>query len=152
MRTDLKWPTPVFLPGESYGQRSLVGYSPWGHKEWDLPLPSPSPVAPPTDDSFSRCTLHLWSSLWATEHTNCRLVKLCGLRNACNEGDVVLIPELGKSPGGRHGNPLQYSCWENCMDRGAWQATIHRVAKNQMLLKCLSMSNYVYTLLMHLFP
>ena len=152
MRTDLKWPTPVFLPGESYGQRSLVGYSPWGHKEWDLPLLSPSSVAPPTDDSFSRCKLHLWSSLWATEHTNCRLVKLCGLRNACNEGDVVLIPELGKSPGGRHGNPLQYSCWENCMDRGAWQATIHRVAKNQMLLKCLSMSNYVYTLLMHLFP
>ena len=61
------------------------------------------------------------------------------------------IPRLGTSPGGRYGNPLQYSCWENCMDRGAWQATIHRVAKNQMLLKCRSMSNYVYILLMHLF-
>ena len=63
---------------------------------------------------------------WATEHINCRLVKLCGLRNASNVGDVVLIPEVGRSPGGWHGNPLQYSCWENRKDRGPWWATIHR--------------------------
>ena len=36
------------------------------------------------------------------------------------------IPESGRSPGGVHGNPLQYSCLENPMDRGAWQATVHR--------------------------
>ena len=39
------------------------------------------------------------------------------------------IPELGRSPGGGHGNPLQYSCLENPMVRGAWQAIVHRVAE-----------------------
>ena len=41
------------------------------------------------------------------------------------------IPGLGRSPRGRNGNPLQYSCLENPMDRGAWQATVHGVAKSQ---------------------
>ena len=45
--------------------------------------------------------------------------------------DVCLIPGLGRSPGGEQGNPLQYSCLEDPMDRGAWQATVHRVAKSQ---------------------
>ena len=45
--------------------------------------------------------------------------------------DAGLIPGSGRSPGGRHGNPLQYSCLENPMDRGAWQATVHSVAKSQ---------------------
>ena len=44
-------------------------------------------------------------------------------------------PESGRSPGEGHGNPLQYSCLENCMDRGAWQATVHGVAKSQTRLK-----------------
>ena len=39
------------------------------------------------------------------------------------------IPESGRSPGGGHGNPLQYSCLENPMDRGTWRATVHRVAE-----------------------
>ena len=39
------------------------------------------------------------------------------------------IPESGRSPGGGHGNPLQYSCLENPVDRGAWRATVHRVAE-----------------------
>ena len=43
--------------------------------------------------------------------------------------DTGSIPGLGRSLGGRHGNPLQYSCLENPMDRGAWQATVHRVAE-----------------------
>ena len=66
----------------------------------------------------------------------------CWLRNkesACHTGDNVrdagLIPESGRFPGGRHGNPLQYSCLENPMDREAWQATIHRVRKSQTQLK-----------------
>ena len=46
-----------------------------------------------------------------------------------NAGDVGSIPGWGRSPGGGHGNPLQYSCMENPMDRGAWWATVHRVAK-----------------------
>ena len=49
-------------------------------------------------------------------------------------GDLGLIPGLGKSPGGRHGNTLQYSYLENPMNRGAWWATVHRVAKSQTWL------------------
>ena len=49
--------------------------------------------------------------------------------------DTGLIPGLGRTPGGRNGNPAQYSCLENPMDRGAWQAMIHRVTKSQIQLK-----------------
>ena len=48
-----------------------------------------------------------------------------------NPRDVSSIPELGGSPGGGNGNPFQYSCLENSTDRGAWWATVHRVAKSQ---------------------
>ena len=47
--------------------------------------------------------------------------------NAGDVRDVGLIPEWERSPGGGHGNPLQYSCLENPMDRGAWRAIVHRV-------------------------
>ena len=50
--------------------------------------------------------------------------------NARDTGDVGLIPGSGRSPGGGNGNPLQYSCLENPMDRGAWQAEVHGVAKS----------------------
>ena len=53
-----------------------------------------------------------------------------GKESACNVRDLGSIPELGKSPQGRHGNPLQYSCLENPTDRGFWWATVHGVAKN----------------------
>ena len=53
-----------------------------------------------------------------------------GKESACNVGDLALIPGLGRSPGEGHGNPLQYSCLENSMDRGAWQATVHGLAKS----------------------
>ena len=52
------------------------------------------------------------------------------LANAENAGDVGLIPGLGRSPGGGHGNPLQHSCLENPMDR-VWQSTVHRVTKSR---------------------
>ena len=48
-----------------------------------------------------------------------------------NEGDMDSIPGLGISPGEGNDNPLQYSCLENPMDRGAWRATVHGVAKSQ---------------------
>ena len=51
--------------------------------------------------------------------------------NAEDVRDVGSIPGSGRSPGGRHGNPFQYSCLENFMDRGAWWATVHRVTKSQ---------------------
>ena len=61
--------------------------------------------------------------------------------NAGDVRDVGLIPRLGRSPGEGHGNPLQYSCLENPMDRGSWCATIHGVSKSQIWLKCLSTSH-----------
>ena len=51
---------------------------------------------------------------------------------ACNAGDPGLIPGSERSPGEGNGYPLHYSCLENPMDRGAWQATVHGVAKNRM--------------------
>ena len=50
--------------------------------------------------------------------------------NAEDVRDTGLIPGLGRSPGGGHSNPLQYSCLENSMDRGTWWATVHGVAKS----------------------
>ena len=50
-------------------------------------------------------------------------------------GDVSLIPGSGRSPGGGHGNPLQFSCLGNPVDRGAWQATVLMVAKSYIGLK-----------------
>ena len=52
--------------------------------------------------------------------------------NAGDIRDMVSIPRWGRSPGGGNGNPLQYSCLENSMDRGAWWVTIHGVAESDM--------------------
>ena len=54
-----------------------------------------------------------------------------GKEPACNARDLGLIPGLGRSPGGGNGNPLQYSCLENSMDRRVWWTTVHGVAKSQ---------------------
>ena len=53
-----------------------------------------------------------------------------GKESACNVGDWGSIPELGRSLGEGNGNPLQYSCLENPMDRGAWGATVHGITKS----------------------
>ena len=72
--------------------------------------------------------------------------------SACNVGDLGLIPGSGRSSGEEHDNPLQYSCLENPMHRGAWWATVHRVAESWTQLKRLSMHTcthkreYVYLL------
>ena len=52
-------------------------------------------------------------------------------KSACNVGDLGSIPGLERSPGEGNGYPLQYSCLENPMDRGAWWATVHGVTKSQ---------------------
>ena len=65
-----------------------------------------------------------------------------------NEGDirdVGSIPGSARSPGGGNGNPLQDSCLENPMDRGVWQATVHRVAKSQTRLKQLNTHKHTHT-------
>ena len=55
--------------------------------------------------------------------------------NAEDVRHLGVIPGSGRSPGGGHGNPLQYSCLENLMDRGAWWAMVHGVAKSQTQMK-----------------
>ena len=57
-----------------------------------------------------------------------------GKESTCNVGDLGSIPGLGRSPGEGNGYPLHYSCLENPMDRGAWQAIVHGVAKSQTQL------------------
>ena len=73
------------------------------------------------------------------------------LANAGDARDAGSIAGWGISSGGRNGNPLQYSCQENPMDRGAWQATVHRIAKSQTRLKLVTMHYYTVpgTLLFH---
>ena len=69
---------------------------------------------------------------------NIPLDGLSGKESACNAGDtgdMGLIPGLGRSIGGGNDNPLQYSCLENPMDRGAWRATVNRVAKSRTQLR-----------------
>ena len=56
-----------------------------------------------------------------------------GKASAWNVGDQGSIPRLGRSPGEGNGNPLQYSCLKNPMDRGAWWATVHGVTKSDMI-------------------
>ena len=58
-----------------------------------------------------------------------------GKESTCDKGDLGLIPGLGRSPGGGHGNPLQHSCLKNSMDRGVWWVTVHGVAKSQKRLR-----------------
>ena len=93
--------------------------------------------------AFSKCPLRSWAFQVAL------VVK--GLpnnaRDARDARDTGSIPGSGRSLGGEHGNSLQYSCLENPMDWGAWQATAHRVAKSQTWLKRLSMHTcFVYPL------
>ena len=70
----------------------------------------------------------LWCLLWASQ------VVLVVKNPPASAGDIreaSLIPGSGRSRGGGHGNPLQYSCLENPMDRGAWRSTVHGVANNR---------------------
>ena len=66
-----------------------------------------------------------------------------GQESACNTGNLRLIPGLGRSPGEGNGNPLQYPCLENPMDRGTWQATAHGVAKGWPWLRSSAQVNHI---------
>ena len=65
--------------------------------------------------------------------------------NARETRNMASVPGLGRYPGGANGNPLQYSCLENHMDRGAQHSSVHGVAKNQTRLKRLSTHAHYYT-------
>ena len=68
-----------------------------------------------------------------------------GKKSACNAGEPGSIPRLGRSSGEGNDSPLQYSCLKNPMDRGAWQATAHGVAKSRTQLKRLSTHTRVHS-------
>ena len=82
---------------------------------------------PPYSGSYMAWLLS-WLSLWAF------LVAQRAKNLPAMWGDPGLIPGSGRSPGEGHGNPLQYPCLDNPMDRGAWRATVRRVTKSQTRL------------------
>ena len=94
-------PTPVFLPGESQGQRSLVGCHLWGRTELD--------TTEATKQQQQQCIYR--ASKVAVKNI---------LANAGDTRDASSVPGLESVPGEGHGNPRKYSCLENPMDRGAW--------------------------------
>ena len=78
---------------------------------------------------------HLWLihvAIWQKRSQYCKVIilQLKKKESVCNTRDLGSIPGLGRSPGDGKGNPLQYSYLEKPMDRGAWQAAVHEVAKN----------------------
>ena len=76
------------------------------------------------------------TSSWYKHSVNLELLGFPGgsdnKESTCNAGDPGLIPGLGRSPGEGNGNPLQYSCLKNPMDRGAWQSAAHGIAESNM--------------------
>ena len=73
---------------------------------------------------------HLYYYIFQAGASQLALVVKTPLPNTGDAKDVGSIPGLGRSPEGGNGNPLQYSCPENSMDRGAWWATVHGVIKS----------------------
>ena len=69
--------------------------------------------------------------IWEVITGSVALVVKNPLANAGDIRDAGSVPGSGRSPGGWYGNPLQYSCLENCMDRGVHKATVHRLTKSQ---------------------
>ena len=67
-------------------------------------------------------------------------------------GDTSSIPGWGRSPGEGNGNPLQYSCLENPMDRGAWWVTVHRITKSQTLLGTFLLVSFFFLEWKYLIP
>ena len=112
-----KWqPTPVFLPRESCGQRG------WWAAIYGVAL-NWTGLKRLSSSSRQFESIILWFPGGSDNKAS-----------ACHVADLSSIPRLGRSPGEGNGNPLQYSCLENPMDRGAWWAIVHRVTKSQTRL------------------
>ena len=85
--------------------------------------------------------------IWVPEPSHGLPRQLGSKESTCNAGDeedVGLIPELGRSPGGGHGNPLQDSRLENPMDRGAWRATVHGVRRQGSAMLMHKINHYTH--------
>ena len=116
-----------WTPGDGDGQRGLACCGSWGHKESD------------TTERLNWTELIYYLDFPGGSD---------GKESACNSGDLGPIPGLGRSPGEGNGNPYQYSCLENPMDREAWQATVHEVAEELNTTEWLSPSlsvSYTHT-------
>ena len=83
---------------------------------------------------FWKTLMHSYSQYWWRRRGLPRWLRL-GKESTCSVGYLASISGSGRSPGGGHGYPLQYSYLENSMDRGAWQATVHRDTKSQTWLR-----------------
>ena len=149
------------MPGKSHGQRSLVGCSPWGLKEWDTTERlhfhfSLSCIGEGNGNPFQCSCLQnpryegaWWAAVYEVAQSRTRLKRLSSSSSSssmyhsligfpggsvvknppANAGDAGLIPGLGRAPGEGNGNPIQYSCLENPMDKGAWWAIVYGIAK-----------------------
>ena len=125
-----KWqPTPVFLPGESQGRGSLVGCSPWGRRvghDWSN-LAAAAAAAHFSFMWFKTISAVICLLTWGFPGG---MVAKNPPVNTGNATAVGSVPGSGRSPGeGSSRILLQYSCQGNPMERGAWWATVHRVAK-----------------------
>ena len=119
-------PTPVFLPGEFQGQRSLAGSSPWGYKESDTTEPlSLMPII------SSKYWKTFYNYLWIDTAIIFEGVERNQAENIWGHGEG-------------NGTALQYSCLENTMDGGAWWAAVHGVAKSRTRL-----SDFTFTFHFH---
>ena len=95
----------------------------------DIPNPGTDPKSPARQQIFYHWGMLAMGLRWWLRN------KESACQTGDNGRDAGLLPGSGRLPGGRHGNPLQYSRLENPMDREAWQATIHRVRNSQTQLK-----------------
>ena len=131
-------PTPVFLPGESHEQRSLVGYSPWGHKESDMTqwltlslssLEAGQDITSKIKDKywyFSNTYHKIWTTVIGRP--------LCVLEASHSTPSSTNIREGNR-------NPLQCSCLKNPRDGGAWLPAVYGVAQSWTWLKRLRSSS-----------
>ena len=140
-----KWqPTPVFLPGESQGQGSLVGCCLWvtqSRTQLKWLSSSSRDIHNKMFYFHNRRILECstrFHNVFRLTTTQVALVVKSPSASAGDVRDMGSIPGLGRFPGGGHSNPLHYSCLENPVDRGAWQATVQRVSQSRMQLKRLS--------------
>ena len=102
--------------------RSSLGRTEWEGDNWPSKKPVSRPGRWPQAPGFTSGSLGGFP------------VGSDGKESACNAGNLSLVPGLGRSPGEGNGSPLQYSCLENPMERGAWRATVCGVAKSQTRL------------------
>ena len=121
------------LPAEPQGSPRILGW---------VASPFSSKSSQPKDWTRVPCIASGFFTIWAISEAQ---VVRKPPANAGDLRDVGLIPGLGRSPGEGNDNPLQYPCLENPMDRGAWQAPAHRVAKSQTALKQFNMHTCTHT-------